>query len=83
MSDPDIAVIGVGLHPFGRHGNKSALEMGEEAGIEARGDAGVARLLVSESCLDFRPRKLGSFRCLSPVRFATTQQRRTVRELAG
>ena len=42
MSDLDIAIIGVGLHPFGRHGDKSALEMGEQAVIEALGDAGVA-----------------------------------------
>ncbi|WP_216694494.1 thiolase family protein [Dietzia psychralcaliphila] len=48
MSDPDIAIIGVGLHPFGRHGNKSALEMGEEAVIEALGDAGVAWTDVQE-----------------------------------
>ncbi|MFF5324637.1 thiolase family protein [Janibacter hoylei] len=42
MSTPDIAIIGVGLHPFGRHGGKSALEMGEDAVIEALSDAGVA-----------------------------------------
>ncbi|MBK8728878.1 MAG: thiolase family protein [Tetrasphaera sp.] len=42
MSTPDIAIIGVGLHPFGRHGGKSALEMGEDAVIEALGDAGVS-----------------------------------------
>jgi len=41
MSKPDIAIIGVGLHPFGRHGNKSALEMGEDAAIEALSDAGI------------------------------------------
>ncbi|MCW2829413.1 MAG: acetyl-CoA acetyltransferase [Aeromicrobium sp.] len=38
----DIAIIGVGLHPFGRHGTKSALQMGEEAVISALADAGVA-----------------------------------------
>jgi acetyl-CoA C-acetyltransferase len=38
---PDVAIIGVGLHPFGRHPAKSALEMGEDAAIYALGDAGV------------------------------------------
>ncbi|KGN41950.1 thiolase family protein [Knoellia aerolata] len=42
MTTPDIAIIGVGLHPFGRHGDKSALEMGEDAVIDALDDAGVA-----------------------------------------
>lgn len=41
MSTPsDIAIIGVGLHPFGRYPSKSALEMGEDAVIDALGDAG-------------------------------------------
>lgn len=38
----DIAIIGVGLHPFGRYDGKSALQMGEDAVIEALGDAGVS-----------------------------------------
>ncbi|MFL6172037.1 MAG: thiolase family protein [Marmoricola sp.] len=41
MTEPDIAIIGVGLHPFGRYDGKSALEMGEEAVISALKDAGV------------------------------------------
>jgi acetyl-CoA acetyltransferase len=36
----DVAIVGVGLHPFGRHGNKSALEMGADAVREALADAG-------------------------------------------
>ncbi|MFE4963737.1 thiolase family protein [Streptomyces sp. NPDC056660] len=36
----DVAIVGVGLHPFGRHGNKSALEMGADAVREALTDAG-------------------------------------------
>ena len=41
MSTPsDIAIIGVGLHPFGRYPSKSALEMGEDAVIDALADAG-------------------------------------------
>ncbi|MBP2369759.1 thiolase family protein [Pseudonocardia parietis] len=41
MTSGDVAIIGVGLHPFGRYPGKSALEMGEDAVIEALGDAGV------------------------------------------
>ena len=41
MPDADVAVIGVGLHPFGRYAGKSALEMGEDAVYEALGDAGI------------------------------------------
>ena len=37
----DIAIIGVGLHPFGRHPGKSAIEMGVHAANEAMADAGV------------------------------------------
>jgi acetyl-CoA acetyltransferase len=37
----DVAIIGVGLHPFGRYGNKPALEMGAEAARSALADAGV------------------------------------------
>ena len=38
----EVAIIGVGLHAFGRHGDKSAFEMGADAVAEALGDAGVA-----------------------------------------
>ena len=37
----DIAIIGVGLHPFGRHGDKTAFEMGADAVELALTDAGV------------------------------------------
>jgi acetyl-CoA acetyltransferase len=37
-----VAVIGVGLHPFGRHGDKSAFEMGADAVELALIDSGVA-----------------------------------------
>jgi acetyl-CoA acetyltransferase len=36
----DVAIIGVGLHPFGRHGDKTAFQMGAEAIEEALADAG-------------------------------------------
>jgi acetyl-CoA acetyltransferase len=37
----EVAIVGVGLHPFGRHGNKPALEMGTEAARSALADAGI------------------------------------------
>ncbi|MEN3357171.1 MAG: hypothetical protein V7637_1153 [Mycobacteriales bacterium] len=36
---PDVAIIGVGLHPFGRHPGKSALHMGAAAARLALADA--------------------------------------------
>src|ERR1700712_2909101 len=41
-STPEIAIIGVGLHPFGRYEDRSALEMGAVAISRALKDAGVA-----------------------------------------
>lgn len=38
---PEIAIIGVGLHPFGRYDDRSALEMGAVAISRALRDAGV------------------------------------------
>src|ERR1700709_1105706 len=37
----DVAIIGVGLHPFGRFDGKSAMQMGAEAIVAAVADAGV------------------------------------------
>jgi acetyl-CoA acetyltransferase len=37
----DVAIIGVGIHPFGRFGDKSAIDMGAEAIRAALADAGV------------------------------------------
>ena len=37
----EVVVLGVGIHPFGRFGDKSAIEMGAEAVRMALGDAGV------------------------------------------
>ena len=37
----DVAIIGVGLHPFGRFGAKSAIDMGADAIRAALADAGV------------------------------------------
>ncbi|CAM3127498.1 thiolase family protein [Mycobacterium colombiense] len=36
----DVAIVGVGLHPFGRYGDKLCLQMGAEAAQLALGDAG-------------------------------------------
>jgi acetyl-CoA acetyltransferase len=41
MSTPGIAIIGVGIHPFGRYADRSALEMGAVAIGRALKDAGV------------------------------------------
>jgi acetyl-CoA acetyltransferase len=38
---PDVAIVGVGLHPFGRFPGKSAIEMGALAARAALADAGV------------------------------------------
>jgi acetyl-CoA acetyltransferase len=38
----DVAIIGIGIHPFGRFGSKSAITMGAEAIRSALNDAGVA-----------------------------------------
>ena len=40
MSAPEIAIVGVGLHPFGRYGDKLCLQMGAEAAQAALADAG-------------------------------------------
>src|SRR4051794_24792638 len=37
----DVAIIGVGLHPFGRFGDKTAFDMGADAVADALADAGV------------------------------------------
>ena len=37
----DVAIIGVGLHPFGRFEGKSAMEMGVDAISPRVADAGV------------------------------------------
>ena len=37
----DVAIIGVGLHPFGRFDGKSAMQMGADAIFAAVADAGV------------------------------------------
>ncbi len=37
----DVAIIGVGLHPFGRFGDKSAIDMAADAARAALADAGI------------------------------------------
>ena len=37
----EVAIVGVGLHPFGRWGDKSAIDMGAEAIRGALADAGI------------------------------------------
>jgi acetyl-CoA acetyltransferase len=40
MNAPEVAIVGVGLHPFGRYGDKLCLQMGAEAAHAALADAG-------------------------------------------
>ncbi|WP_274517468.1 thiolase family protein [Mycobacterium colombiense] len=40
-NQPEVAIIGVGIHPFGRYADRSALEMGAVAVSRALRDAGV------------------------------------------
>jgi len=40
VSKPEVAIVGVGLHPFGRYGDKLCLKMGAEAARSALADAG-------------------------------------------
>ena len=42
MSGPEVAIVGIGLHPFGRHEGVSARAMGVHAVREALRDAGVS-----------------------------------------
>ena len=37
----DVAIIGIGIHPFGRFDDLSALDMGVTAARQALSDAGV------------------------------------------
>jgi len=46
----DIAIIGIGLHPFGRHPGRSAIEMGVIAANRALGNAGVAWADIDLAC---------------------------------
>ena len=43
----DVAIIGVGLHPFGRFGAKSAIDMGADAVRAALADAGITHAFVN------------------------------------
>lgn len=42
MTAPEVAIVGVGLHRFGRHGDKLCLQMGAEAAAAALADAGTS-----------------------------------------
>src|SRR5215210_4096146 len=42
MSAVDVAIVGVGIHPFGRHDGVTGLEMAAIAARRALGDAGIA-----------------------------------------
>jgi acetyl-CoA acetyltransferase len=55
----DVAIIGVGLHPFGRYGDKLCLQMGAEAAQQALDDAGIPWASVQRAFV-------GSFEVASP-----------------
>jgi acetyl-CoA acetyltransferase len=42
VSEPEIAIVGAGIHPFGRHEGVSGLAMGVHAAREALADAGIS-----------------------------------------
>ncbi len=42
MSAPDVAIVGIGIHPFGRHAGVSGRAMGVAAARRALADAGIA-----------------------------------------
>ena len=46
----DVAIIGIGLHPFGRHEGVSAMEMGVVAANRALADAGIQWSDVQHAC---------------------------------
>jgi len=46
----DVAIIGIGLHPFGRHEGVSAMEMGVVAANRALADAGIRWSDVQHAC---------------------------------
>jgi len=46
----DIAIIGIGLHPFGRHAGVSAMQMGVAAANDALADAGVEWRQIQFAC---------------------------------
>lgn len=41
MTAPDVAIVGIGIHPFGRHDGVSGREMGVQAVRRALADAGI------------------------------------------
>lgn len=47
----DVAIVGVGLHAFGRYGDKPALDMGAEAARSALADAGADWAQVQTACV--------------------------------
>jgi dihydrolipoamide dehydrogenase len=62
----DVAIIGVGMHPFGRWGDKSAIEMGADAVDIGKtihphptlGESiGMAAEVAHGSCTDLPPQK--------------------------
>ncbi len=69
----DVAIIGVGLHPFGRFGEKTAFDMGADAVELALADAG--RRLVRRAV----PPSAGAGRSPRPTRSPASSASRASR----
>ena len=69
----DVAIIGIGLHPFGRHDGVSAMEMGVVAANRALADAGIAWRDVQLACAGslevLQPDTMGKFMGLTGIPF--------------
>ena len=71
----DVAIIGIGLHPFGRHEGVSALEMGVAAARKALDDASVSwqdvHLAAAGSLEVLQPDTMNKFLGLTGIPFTT------------
>jgi len=69
----DIAIIGIGLHPFGRHEGVSAIEMGVIAANRALKDAGIGwrdlQLAYAGSLEVLQPDTMGKYMGLTGIPF--------------
>jgi len=69
----DIAIIGIGLHPFGRHEGVSAIEMGVVAANRALADAGIGWRDIQLACAGslevLQPDTMGKYMGLTGIPF--------------
>jgi acetyl-CoA acetyltransferase len=71
----DVAIIGIGLYPFGRHEGVSALEMGVEAANRALADAGIGWKDIQVACAGslevLQPDTMNKYLGLTGIPFTT------------